>query len=74
MGLINSIKYAKKKKAKIISIIGRNDGYAFKNSNSTIHIKVKNQKLLTPISEAYQSVIWHLFVSHPLLQKNKTKW
>ena len=74
MGLINSIKYAKKKKAKIISIIGRNDGYAFKNSNSTIHIKVKNQKLLTPISEAYQSIIWHLFVSHPLLQKNKTKW
>ena len=39
--------------------------------NDTYKVKPKG---IIPISEAYQNIIWHLFVSHPLLQKNKTKW
>jgi len=74
VNLINAIKYAKKKKSTILSILGRNDGYAALNSNHSIIITPKNEKLLTPISESYQSVIWHLIVSHPQIQKNKTKW
>jgi D-sedoheptulose 7-phosphate isomerase len=74
VNLINAIKFAKKKKSTILSILGRNDGYAALNSNHSIIITPKNEKLLTPISESYQSVIWHLIVSHPQIQKNKTKW
>ncbi len=74
INLINSIKYAKKKKSLILSILGKNDGYAAKNSNHVIVISPKNKKFLTPISESYQTVIWHLLVSHPKLQSNKTKW
>ena len=74
VNLIKAIKLAKTKKSKVISIIGRTDGYAYKNSDVKIHVNVKNKKLVTPISETFQVLLWHLFVSHPRLQINKTKW
>ena len=69
-----SNKVRKNKKSKIISIVGKPDGYAYKNSDIKILIKVKDKKLVTPVSETFQVLIWHLFVSHPKLQINKTKW
>ena len=74
VNLIKAIKLAKDKKSKVISIIGRTDGYAYKNSDVKIFIKVNNKKLVTPISETFQVLLWHLFVSHPQLQINKTTW
>ena len=74
VNLIKAIKYAKLKKGKSICIVGRSDGYANKNCDISILINVKDKKLVTPISETFQTVIWHLFVSHPDLQVNKTKW
>ncbi len=74
VNLVNAIKFAKKRKSKIISIVGKKNGYAYKNSNISILIEVKNSTLVTPISETFQVLIWHLLVSHPKLQKNKTKW
>ena len=46
----------------------------FKKGNYVIRVPVVEKSLLTPLSEAYQSVIWHFLVSHPLLQVKKTKW
>lgn len=74
VNLINAIKLARLKKSKIISIVGRNDGFAFKNSDVSIFVDSKNKNLVTPISESYQVIIWHLLVSHPKLQINPTKW
>jgi len=74
VNLIKAIKYAKAKKGKTISIVGKTDGYAYKNSDISILIDVKDKKLVTPVSETFQALIWHLFVSHPDLQLNKTKW
>ena len=74
VNIIKAIKFAKIKKSKIISIVGKPDGYAYKNSDVKILIKVKDKKLVTPVSETFQVLIWHLFVSHPKLQINKTKW
>ena len=74
VNIIKAIKFAKIKKTKIISIVGKPDGYAYKNSDIKILIKVKDKKLVTPVSETFQVLIWHLFVSHPKLQINKTKW
>lgn len=74
VNIINAIKLAQKRKSKIISIVGKKDGYAFKNSNLCIFINIQNKNFITPISEAMQSIIWHYFVSHPLLQIKKTKW
>ena len=74
INLINAIKLAKNKKSKVISIVGKNDGYAFKNSDICIFVNSLDKKLITPISESFQVVIWHLLVSHPDLQINSTKW
>ncbi len=74
VNIIKAIKFAKSKKTQIICIVGKSDGYAYKNSDIKILINVEEKKLLTPISETFQVLLWHLFVSHPLLQINKTKW
>jgi len=74
VNLIKAIKFANLKKGKVISIVGRKDGFAYKNSNIKIFIDVEEKKLVTPLAETFQALIWHLLVSHPDLQKNKTKW
>ena len=74
VNLIKCIKYAKSKNGKVISIVGKKSGYAYKNSNISLHIGVNNEKLITPITESYQAVVWHCLVSHPNLQINATKW
>jgi D-sedoheptulose 7-phosphate isomerase len=74
INIINAIKLAKTKKSKIISIVGKNDGFAYNNSNVCIFVNSKNQNLVTPVSESFQTIIWHLLVSHPKLQINPTKW
>ena len=64
----------KKQKSKIISLVGKNDGYAYKHSDVAILMSSPETKYITPVSEAMQAVIWHALVSHPVLQKKKTKW
>ena len=74
VNLIKAIQYVKKIKGKSICIVGKNDGYAYSNSTLSILIEVKDQKLVTPVSETFQVLLWHLLVSHPKLQINNTKW
>tara|TARA_B110000971_G_C19747263_1_gene380287 strand:- start:68 stop:676 length:609 start_codon:yes stop_codon:yes gene_type:complete len=74
VNLIRAIQLAKKRKSKVLSIVGKADGYAARNSDLSIIIPVKDKTLLTPCSEAYQAVIWHLIVSHPKLKEKETKW
>jgi D-sedoheptulose 7-phosphate isomerase len=74
VNLIKAINLAKKRKSKILSVVGKPDGYAANNSNVSLVIPVKNKKLLTPFSEAYQAVVWHLLVSHPKLKEKETMW
>ena len=72
--LISAIDYAKEKRAKVFSFVGKKDGYAYKNSNISILISVVDQKMITPFSESFQVVLWHLLVSHPKLKIKATKW
>ena len=74
INLIEAAKLGKKKNSKIISIVGKPNGYLAKNSTQSIIIPQVNKKNVTPQSEAFQAVIWHLLVSHPKIKKNKTKW
>ena len=66
--------YAKSKKAKIFGIIGKKEGYAKRIGNSVLLIPNVDNKLITPLCEGYQAIVWHAIVSSSLLQKNKTKW
>jgi len=74
INLIKSITFAKKRNAKVFGIVGRKDGYTFKNADVCIDIPNIDNKLTTPYSEGFQAIIWHCLVSHPILQENKTKW
>jgi|TARA_B100000767_G_C19603815_1_gene466880 D-sedoheptulose 7-phosphate isomerase len=74
LNLIEAIKIAKNKKSKIISFVGKNDGFAYKHSDISILMSSPDKNYVTPVSEPMQAVLWHALVSHPILQKNKTKW
>jgi len=72
--IVNAIKYSKKRKAKVFGVVSNKGGYLKKMGDVVVYIPPLSTKLITPIAESYQAVIWHCIVSHPLLQKNKTKW
>lgn len=71
--LISAIKYAKKKKASVAGIVGRNGGFTFKNSNNCILIPTYDDNLITPLAESMQTFIWHLIISHPKIKKKSTE-
>jgi D-sedoheptulose 7-phosphate isomerase len=72
--LVNALKYAKKVGAKITGVVGRDGGYTAQVSDACVIIPTVNPENITPHSEAFQAVIWHLLVSHPKLKENQTKW
>jgi D-sedoheptulose 7-phosphate isomerase len=72
--LIEGIDLAKDNGAKIIGIVGRDGGYTAKNSDVCLVIPTVNPEKVTPHTESFQSVVWHLLVSHPKLKANPTKW
>ena len=72
--LVNALKYGKLMGSKSVGIVGRNDGYAAKATDECVVIPTVNKKTITPHTEAFQAVIWHLIVSHPKLKINETKW
>ena len=74
VNLIKASKYAKKRKSKIASIIGRKKGYLKKISDACCVVPAVNKKTITPHTETYQVFIWHMLVSHPKLQIIKTVW
>ena len=74
VNIVESIQYAKKCKSKIFGIVGDDGGFTKKNSNLVVTIPNNYKKLITPITESFQSLVWHCLVSHPLLQVVETKW
>ena len=74
VNIIKALELAKSVEARIGSIVGRDGGYAAKISDASVIIPTVDEKLVTPHSEEFQAIIWHLVVSHPKLAFNKTKW
>jgi D-sedoheptulose 7-phosphate isomerase len=60
--------------AKIIGVVGRDGGYTAKVADACVLIPVVNPVHVTPHSEAFQAVVWHLLVSHPAVKVELTKW
>ncbi len=74
INLINAIKYAKECGTKIAGIVGKDGGYTAKAADARVIIPIVNDKSITPHTEAFQAVIWHLIVAHPEIQANEMKW
>jgi D-sedoheptulose 7-phosphate isomerase len=72
--LVAALKYAKSVGAKIIGIVGRDGGYTATVADACILIPTVNPAHVTPHTEAFQAVVWHLLVSHPAVKLQATKW
>jgi D-sedoheptulose 7-phosphate isomerase len=72
--LIEAIDLAKEVGAAVTGIVGRDGGYTAQNANVCLVIPTINAEAVTPHAESFQTVIWHLLVSHPRLKSNPTKW
>jgi len=72
--LVAALKYAKSIGAKIVGIVGRDGGYTAKVADACVLIPVVNPAHITPHTEAFQAVVWHLLVSHPAVKLQATKW
>jgi D-sedoheptulose 7-phosphate isomerase len=72
--LVAALQLAKQVGARIIGIVGKDGGYTAKVADACVIVPTVNPNNVTPHSEAFQAVIWHLFVSHPDLKVNQTKW
>ena len=74
VNLCEAIDYAKSVGAKVSGIVGRDGGYTAINADAVVIIPTVNAESVTPHSESFQEVIWHLMVSHPMLKVNPTTW
>jgi D-sedoheptulose 7-phosphate isomerase len=72
--LVAAIRYARTVGAKVTGIVGRDGGYTARNADACVIVPTVNVQHVTPHTEAFQAVIWHLLVTHPALKQAATKW
>jgi len=72
--LVSALQLAKERGASVFGIVGRDGGYAAQVADIAVVIPTVNPINITPHSEAFQAVVWHLLVSHPALKVSETKW
>ncbi len=72
--IVESLKLAKSVGAKVIGVVGRDGGYTAKVADACVVIPVVNSETVTPHTEVFQGVIFHLIVSHPKFRAQKGKW
>ena len=72
--LVSALQHAKQVGAKVCGIVGRDGGYTAQVADVCVLIPTVDPARITPHTEAFQAVIWHLLVSHPLLKYAQTKW
>jgi D-sedoheptulose 7-phosphate isomerase len=74
VNLIRAVDYAKELGAMVCGIVGRDGGHTARMADACVIVPTVNASTVTPHTEAFQAVIWHLLVSHPSLQVQPTKW
>ena len=72
--LVEALNYGKSIGCKLVGVVGRDGGYTTKVADACVIIPTVNENTITPHTEAFQAVVWHLIVSHPKLKLNETKW
>ena len=74
VNLVNCISLANEKGASVMGVVGRDGGYTKESSDLTIVVPTIDDGLVTPHTEGWQAVVWHLLISHPKVCVNETKW
>lgn len=74
VNLVRAIELARSVGARIAGVVGRDGGHTAKVADACVVIPTVNPQTVTPHTEAFQAVVWHLLVSHPRLQAAPMKW
>jgi D-sedoheptulose 7-phosphate isomerase len=74
VNLVKSLELAREVKAKVFGIVGRDGGYTKQVADACVLVPTVASERTTPHTEGFAAVVWHLLVSHPVLQRNATKW
>jgi D-sedoheptulose 7-phosphate isomerase len=74
VNLVKSLELAKEVKAKTFGIVGRDGGFTKQVADACVVIPTVHADRVTPHTEGFCAVVWHLLVSHPKLAKKATKW
>lgn len=72
--VVHAVRYAKQVGAFVCAIVGRDGGYAARAADVAIVVRTVNPDTVTPHTESFQAMLWHLLVSHPELKCNPMKW
>jgi D-sedoheptulose 7-phosphate isomerase len=72
--LVRALEYARQVGAAVCGIVGRDGGYTARVADACVVVPTVNAETVTPHAEAFQAVLWHLMVSHPLLKAAPTRW
>jgi D-sedoheptulose 7-phosphate isomerase len=72
--IVHAVAFAKLRGAKVFGIVGRENGYTALHGDVVVIVPQVNASRITPLSEAFQAVVWHCLVSNPRLQMRQTKW
>lgn len=74
VNIVEALKLAKDVGAKVVGIVGRDGGYTGQVADACVIVPTVNADTVTPHTEAFQAVLWHLVVSHPALKAHEMKW
>jgi D-sedoheptulose 7-phosphate isomerase len=74
MNLVASLTLARQVGARILGVVGRDGGYTAQVADACLIVPILSAETITPHTEEFQAVVWHLIVSHPLLRSNEMKW
>ncbi|HEY7060234.1 MAG TPA: sugar isomerase [Chloroflexota bacterium] len=74
VNLVRALEYAREVGARIFGVVGRDGGYTARVADACVIVPTVNPAHVTPHTEAFQAVIWHLLVSHPAVKQRETKW
>jgi D-sedoheptulose 7-phosphate isomerase len=72
--IVEALKLAKERNVKIVGVVGRDGGYTAQVADACVIVPTVSPETVTPHTEEFQAVIWHLIVSHPKFQSQKGKW
>tara|TARA_B110000003_G_scaffold72284_1_gene73666 strand:+ start:5132 stop:5728 length:597 start_codon:yes stop_codon:yes gene_type:complete len=74
VNILKSLQLGVERGAKICGVVGRDGGYTAQVADACIVVPTVNDANITPHTEAFQAVVWHLLVAHPMLLANEMKW
>lgn len=72
--LVRALEYAKSVGARILGIVGRDGGFTGQVADACVIVPPVNPNTVTPQTESFQGIIWHLIVSHPKMRASEMKW